>query len=1145
MTKRYNKYDNNNNNKNKNNTKRKTRRSNKNKNRFKNFCVYYNNIRGINSKITSLKDIVDEINPHIICLNETHLDQNENIEIDNYEFVNNNNKKGKGGVSIGVRKDILHLCSELSRKTKEYEMLWMKISNNKNINIRIGNIYAPQENKTKKKTIEEMYDQIANNKIEAEKANESFLLMGDFNCKIGNKINNNKEEISEFGPILLKTVKEQEMIIINANNKCKGMWTRIEGNKKSVIDYVLTGEENENNIKEMIIDENKVNTPFHIVNKRTIYSDHCSIILKMNWYIKGKIEDEKYGMKINKKTLQKFHEMTNGKRLTNIIKKNDKIDKKYKEWQEEVSKIIVKCFKRKKINNKQKPRRIKNLYKLKRKIKKGYLTESKSKTKVNKYKIQNELIKEYILKEEAKVRAKNVKTEINKLEKEGGINSNAFWEFRKRVDKKWKQKEIPCGMTNNKGEIVTNRNEIREVYKEFYTELFKVKNEDNEEAQMDEIIFNTIKTIANTINEKERRDSNMTNEIRATIDRTRKADEKEIAININKMKNKVTMDVQGWNNNILKNSGTDIITSLQIIIKEIEQQQRIPKEWDEIIIKSIYKNKGKRNDMENRRGLFITSVISKLYEKIKLTRNNAIINNGISKYQCGGSQGKSTIDHIMTLNEIINYNKYINKETYVLFADAYKCFDKLKLKNCIIDLYKIVGAKEAMNVYRLNKIGNATIDTPFGKVGPIKANNIVRQGTIIGPKLCCINTDKINNIGRKCITSIGPNIKVEMLTYVDDINFASSNVEQIKKAVANLRCMERCKGFTFNTGKNKTEIMIINKRKNKEYCNNIKLSVKSGEIEITKEYKYLGEWYNEKGNHATSIKKKKEKINYYIKQIKIYGNERVIGKYAMLTRIKIYKTIVIPTIYHNVEAWSNINKTEMKELEEIQGIILRKICEQRKTTPYIGLLAELGIWTVEKQIEYKKIMLLHNILTSKYDRLIKEIIKDQIQTTWPGCWIEKVKQLCNKYSLNIDEIHTYTKNNLKQLLKGKINTKLNVEICELSKQKTKVRFIKEYSQKEYLKELKFKDCIMMIKIRLNMIETKCNYKSMFTNLKCEICKSEDDTTEHLLECTNNNSDQSNKEKLIEPNNEIVKIIAQNISTRESLGYRIKVCIQEE
>ena len=36
-----------------------------------------------------------------------------------------------------------------------------------------------------------------------------------------------------------------------------------------------------------------------------------------------------------------------------------------------------------------------------------------------------------------------------------------------------------------------------------------------------------------------------------------------------------------------------------------------------------------------------------------------------------------------------------------------------------------------------------------------------------------------------------------MLTFVDDINYANSNIVQIKKAAANLRCMEKCKELTF------------------------------------------------------------------------------------------------------------------------------------------------------------------------------------------------------------------------------------------------------------------------------------------------------------------------------------------------------------
>ena len=122
------------------------------------------------------------------------------------------------------------------------------------------------------------------------------------------------------------------------------------------------------------------------------------------------------------------------------------------------------------------------------------------------------------------------------------------------------------------------------------------------------------------------------------------------------------------------------------------------------------------------------------------------------------------------------------------------CFDKLRIKNCIIAWYKIIGAKEAMDIYRMNEKGNAIVNTPIGNIGPIEVNGIVRQGTIMGPKLCCINTDKINSIGRKCITTIGPNVKTETLIYVDDIQNASSNVEQLEKVVINLQCMEETKG---------------------------------------------------------------------------------------------------------------------------------------------------------------------------------------------------------------------------------------------------------------------------------------------------------------------------------------------------------------
>ena len=71
-----------------------------------------------------------------------------------------------------------------------------------------------------------------------------------------------------------------------------------------------------------------------------------------------------------------------------------------------------------------------------------------------------------------------------------------------------------------------------------------------------------------------------------------KINNEEIETNANKLKNKLTTDIQGWSNNILKNSGTDVRNSLKIILNEIEHI--IPREWQELIMKSTYTNKGKK-----------------------------------------------------------------------------------------------------------------------------------------------------------------------------------------------------------------------------------------------------------------------------------------------------------------------------------------------------------------------------------------------------------------------------------------------------------------------------------------------------------------------------------------------------------------------
>ena len=270
------------------------------------------------------------------------------------------------GTVIGMRSDVKSKCIVIEKVSEEYEATWIKLTNKNNIHIKIGNIYAPQECRTKKSIIKKMYRNIKDHITESRMKDERIIITGDFNCKIGKHIMGNREEVSTFGKLLLELASNEEMDILNANSKCKGMWTRIEGGTKSVIDYVLVQKEDTKYLNEMIIDEEKTITPCHVVNKRTIYSDHCAILIKMNWYLATKEQHQKSIKVVNNKTLTDFKRKTSGQVLTKIAKNKENIVTKYNKWNDHIKKIMKQCFTKTKTRKEMRTKTIENLYREKR-----------------------------------------------------------------------------------------------------------------------------------------------------------------------------------------------------------------------------------------------------------------------------------------------------------------------------------------------------------------------------------------------------------------------------------------------------------------------------------------------------------------------------------------------------------------------------------------------------------------------------------------------------------------------------------------------------------------------------------------------------------------------------------------------------------
>ena len=67
----------------------------------------------------------------------------------------------------------------------------------------------------------------------------------------------------------------------------------------------------------------------------------------------------------------------------------------------------------------------------------------------------------------------------------------------------------------------------------------------------------------------------------------------------------------------------------------------------------------------------------------------------------------------------------------------------------------------------------------------------------------------------------------------------------------------------------------------------------------------------------------------------------------------------------------------MQQLEAVQHQILTGILELPRTTPYKALLMELGCWTMEARVSYRKLMLYHDIQRSDDKRVVKRLIEIQ------------------------------------------------------------------------------------------------------------------------------------------------------------------------
>ena len=99
---------------------------------------------------------------------------------------------------------------------------------------------------------------------------------------------------------------------------------------------------------------------------------------------------------------------------------------------------------------------------------------------------------------------------------------------------------------------------------------------------------------------------------------------------------------------------------------------------ENVWISSIYK-KGNKDNGENYRGLSVTPTLSRVYGKIIKNRIETEFRDLEAEEQAGFRTGRSTVDHLYAITQIIEKKTAFDQGIYMLFVDLKKAYDSIPL----------------------------------------------------------------------------------------------------------------------------------------------------------------------------------------------------------------------------------------------------------------------------------------------------------------------------------------------------------------------------------------------------------------------------------------------------------------------------------
>jgi len=577
--------------------------------------------------------------------------------------------------------------------------------------------------RTNREWNQEIWDRLHTETEELQILGYKIMVVGDFNGHIGQEKGEwerwGKE--NENGRNLLRLVEKRNLTIANKSRKCKGRWTWSSRGQKSTIDFALMDNWVGECLEEMTIDEDQ--------RRWTTGSDHCWIQIKLKgqvWEQRATGERTKR-WKINRRTKWAEYRERMALRIQAWEREKPPTGGYAEKGYRELMNIIMDCAVgtigwqgRKRACGGEKSQKMKRLLRRRR------ITGAKWRADCRKKKEPSAVTRKMFLKARAAVARERARERLARMkhhryQKAANERSRDLWAAL-RAERSGE------GITAlyKEGEVTVNPEEIKKIIHEHWTQLGQTGAEEREvRGRLEEAKQGgpEVKQGGEGREETEPLREKLTVE--------------EGVKQIKALRTRKAMGEDLIPNELIKEGGKALARALIEVFNDMIEEEWTPPEWSEERITLLHKG-GDRKDINNYRGIAISSNIGKLFTKLVNARLYQVAEDQgwLGEMQAGFRAGRSTKDNLFILGQLAERAQQKGEKLFVIFIDFQKAYDRVwreGLWNCLQKTG--IGGKTIRVIQSLYKGHRRRVRTAGGNTKWAECNRGLKQGCVLSPLL--------------------------------------------------------------------------------------------------------------------------------------------------------------------------------------------------------------------------------------------------------------------------------------------------------------------------------------------------------------------------------------------------------------------------